>query len=127
MLIVDPATAEIVAEHDLGAPGTASILDEHYPQPRRAPSRGPRPKTASEQQFCALGDPAEQFLVGAAAIGNTRLGQELDILPGLGAAHGTELLAVFDLYRTRFGSLLTAAAYWGSAVKVSDLSASRLT
>ena len=29
---------------------------------------------------------------------------------GLGATHATELLAVFDTYRTRFGSLLTAAA-----------------
>src|SRR6201996_7742946 len=29
---------------------------------------------------------------------------------GLGAAHATELLAGFDLYRTRFGALLTAAA-----------------
>ncbi len=29
---------------------------------------------------------------------------------GLGATHATELLAVFDFYRTRFGALLTAAA-----------------
>ena len=29
---------------------------------------------------------------------------------GLGATHATELFAVFDVYRTRFGSLLTAAA-----------------
>ncbi len=29
---------------------------------------------------------------------------------GLGATHGTELFAVFDVYRTPFGSLLTAAA-----------------
>ena len=29
---------------------------------------------------------------------------------GLGATHATELLAVFDVYRTRFGWLLTAAA-----------------
>ncbi len=97
LLIVDPATAEIVAEHDLGAPGTASILDEHYPQPRRAPSRGPRPKTDSEQQFCALGDPAEQFLVGAAAIGNTRLAAEIDTLLALTSAHGTDaVVAALD-------------------------------
>jgi para-nitrobenzyl esterase len=39
---------------------------------------------------------------------------------GLGATHGTELLAVFDVYRSRFGSLITAAADRGSALRVSD-------
>jgi para-nitrobenzyl esterase len=38
---------------------------------------------------------------------------------GLGATHATELLAVFDVYRTRFGRLLTAAADRGSALRVS--------
>ena len=61
----------IVAEHELVGPGEASILDEHYDGPGQAPSRGPRPKTPAEKQFCALGEEAEQFLVGAAAIGNT--------------------------------------------------------
>ena len=45
-----------------------------------------------EQRFCALGDDAQAFLVGAAAIGNTRLAQELEILLGLGAAHGEPAL-----------------------------------
>ncbi len=90
--LVEPATGMIVAEHELVAPGSASILDEHYDGPRPAPSRGPRPKTSMEKQFCALGDDAEAFLVGAAAIGNTRLGSELEILLGLGAAHGTDAL-----------------------------------
>jgi para-nitrobenzyl esterase len=39
---------------------------------------------------------------------------------GLGATHATELLAVFDVYRTRFGALLTAAADRRAALKVSD-------
>jgi para-nitrobenzyl esterase len=39
---------------------------------------------------------------------------------GLGATHAMELLAVFDIYRTRFGSLLTAAADGRSARQVSD-------
>jgi transposase len=90
--LVEPATGVIVAEHELGAPGTASILDDHYDGPRPAPNRGPRPKTHSEQQFCALGADAEAFLIGAAAIGNTRLGSELEVLLGLGAAHGTTAL-----------------------------------
>lgn len=37
---------------------------------------------------------------------------------GLGATHATELLAVFDVYRTRFGSLLTAAGDQRSAARV---------
>jgi hypothetical protein len=92
LCIVEPATGMIVAEHELGAPGSASVLDDHYDGPRPAPSRGPRPKTAVEQEFCALGADAEAFLVGAAAIGNTRLGSELEVLLGLGAAHGTDAL-----------------------------------
>jgi len=39
---------------------------------------------------------------------------------GLGATHATELLAVFDVYRTGFGRLITAAADRRSALKVSD-------
>ena len=92
LLVVEPATGAIVAEHELVAPGETSILDEHYDGPRPLPSRGPRPKTSVEQQFCALGEDAEAFLVGAAAIGNTRLGPELEILLGLGAAHGEAAL-----------------------------------
>jgi len=38
---------------------------------------------------------------------------------GLGATHATELLAVFDIYRTRLGSALTAAIDRRSALKVS--------
>jgi hypothetical protein len=90
--LLETATGMIVAEHELAAPGTASILDDHYDGPRPQPSRGPRPKTSAEQQFCALGEDAQAFLVGAAAIGNTRLGSELEILLALGAAHGEQPL-----------------------------------
>jgi transposase len=90
--LLEPATGVIVAEHELVAPGGVSILDEHYDGPRPAPNRGPRPKTTVEKQFCDLGADAEAFLVGAAAIGNTRLGSELEILLALGAAHGTDAL-----------------------------------
>jgi hypothetical protein len=90
--LVEPATGMIVAEHELGAPGSASALDAHYDGPRPAPNRGPRPKTTIEKQFCDLGADAQAFLVGAAAIGNTRLGSELEILLALGAAHGEQAL-----------------------------------
>jgi hypothetical protein len=45
-----------------------------------------------EKLFCDLGSDAEAFLVGAAAIGNTRLGSELEVLLALGAAHGNDTL-----------------------------------
>jgi len=92
LLIGDLATGEVLAEHPLMAPGEVSVIDAHYDRPRAAPSRAPRPKTVAEHQFCAIGPAAEQFLVGAAAIGNTRLGSELDELLALGAAHGTQPL-----------------------------------
>ncbi|CAN7696805.1 Mu transposase domain-containing protein [Mycolicibacterium frederiksbergense] len=92
IVLLEPATGVVVAEHQLVTPGGTSILDEHYDGPRPAPSRGPRPKTTVEKQFCDLGTDAQAFLVGAAAIGNTRLASELEILLALGAAHGTEAL-----------------------------------
>jgi hypothetical protein len=90
--LVEPSTGVMVAEHELVAPGNASVLDAHYDGPRPAPSRGPRPKTSVEKQFCDLGADAQAFLVGAAAIGNTRLGSELEVLLALGAAHGEQAL-----------------------------------
>jgi para-nitrobenzyl esterase len=39
---------------------------------------------------------------------------------GLGATHATELLAVFDFYRTRLGAFLTAAADQRAALRVSN-------
>jgi para-nitrobenzyl esterase len=39
---------------------------------------------------------------------------------GLGATHGTELLAVFGIYRTKFGALLIAAADRRSALQVTN-------
>jgi len=90
--LVEPSTGVMVAEHELVAPGSASILDAHYDGPRPTPSRGPRPKTSVEKQFCDLGQDAQAFLVGAAAIGNTRLGSELEVLLALGAAHGNDTL-----------------------------------
>jgi len=83
--LIDPGTGMVVAEHALTAPGSASVLDAHYDGPRPAPSRGPRPKTSVERQFCDLGNDAQAFLVGAAAIGNTRLRSELELLLALGA------------------------------------------
>lgn len=89
VLILDPGTGQVHAEHPLVAPGEASILDEHYGGPRpAAPVRAIRPRTRAEKDFCALGPAAEAFIAGAAAAGHTRLGPELAELNTLTAAHG---------------------------------------
>jgi hypothetical protein len=91
-VIAGPGQGEVIAEHLLVGPGQTAIHDAHYGGPRPAPRRAVRPKTAAEKAFCALGETAEAFLVGAAAAGNTRLGTELDELNTLAAAHGCEVL-----------------------------------
>jgi hypothetical protein len=83
---------EIIAEHDLVAPGETSVLDEHYGGPRPLPARAVRPKTSAEKAFCALGPAAESFIKGAAAAGITSLKGDLDELAQLEAAHGKEVL-----------------------------------
>lgn len=88
LLIIEPASSEVIAEHELGAPGEVVLDDTHYGGARPPVSRAPRPKTDAEKQFCVIGEIAEQFLVGAAAIGNTRLAGELDELLALHTAHG---------------------------------------
>jgi len=83
-VLVAPEAGEIVirhkghevARHVLVAPGQVSIRDEHYGGPRPGPARGPRPRTGTERAFCALGEPAERFLVAAAAAGTQRLPSE---------------------------------------------------
>ena len=97
---------EIIATHDLVAPGETSILDEHYGGPRPMPTRAVRPKTRAEKAFCALGPAAESFIKGAAACGMTSLKGDLDELAQMEAAHGKEVLlaaleraASFDRFR----------------------------
>lgn len=102
-LLAEPATGEVVAERVLAAPGEVVLDDAHYGGPRTPPSRAPRPKTAAEKQFCDLGEVAERFLVGAAAIDNTRLARELDDILGLVTSHGHEQVLT---------ALTRAVAFW---------------
>ena len=83
LLVLEPFTGEIVAEHALVAPGEASIADEHYGGPAGQAAPRAAPKTAAEKPFLALGDAAAAFLTGAAAAGNHEPGpRDLDeILP----------------------------------------------
>ncbi|MET0729181.1 MAG: IS21 family transposase [Acidimicrobiales bacterium] len=83
---------ELVARHQLIAPGEVSIVDEHYGGPRRGPGRAVRARSGAERAFLALGPTAEQFLRDAAAAGVTKLGTELGLIAGLEAAWGRDAL-----------------------------------
>jgi hypothetical protein len=94
---------EVVAAHALVAPGEASVKDEHYGGPRKAPERKPRPRSTTEKAICELGEVGEAFIKGAAAAGVARLGGELDELVGLAATHGREALAAAMARAVEFG------------------------
>lgn len=95
---------ELVAEHAQLAAGEASILDEHYPTPRRAPSRAPRARTNTEKAFLELGDPAEAFVRAGAASGATMLPKEISrIVTDLLPAYGPEAVAKAVERAVRFG------------------------
>jgi len=83
---------EIIARHDLVAPGETAICDDHYGGARSYPARAVRAKTEAEKAFCALGPVAEAFIKGAAARGVTTLAGDLVELCDLEAAHGREAL-----------------------------------
>jgi transposase len=96
--VLEPFTGQIVAEHQLVAPGETSIADEHYASSRPdKPRRAPRAKTAEEKRFLALGDVAAAFLTGAAAAGVAHLSREISGILTLQAAHGdTALIAALE-------------------------------
>jgi hypothetical protein len=83
---------ELIATHELVAPGETSIKDEHYGGPRPAPRRAVRPKTTSERAFLELGPVAEEFIRRAAAAGSTKLAADLVELADLRSAHGAEVV-----------------------------------
>jgi transposase len=96
--ILEPFTGEIAAEHQLVAPGEASVADEHYGSARPdKPRRAPRPRTEQEKRFLALGEAAAAFLTGAAAAGVANLPREISEILTLQAAHGPDaLIAALD-------------------------------
>jgi len=84
---------ELIADHDLVAPGEASIVDEHYGSRRDKPRRPVRPKTDGEKALCALGEVGERFIKAAAAAGVTTLAKEVAAIAELEAAFGPDSLA----------------------------------
>jgi len=102
--MLESFTGEVVAEHALVAPGETSIRDEHYGFSRPdTPRRAPRPRTETERQFLALGPVAEQFLLGAAAAGVSKLPTELEQILTLHAAHGHDPLLAALTRAVEFG------------------------
>jgi hypothetical protein len=102
--VLESFTGEVVAEHALVAPGETSICDEHYGFSRPdTPRRAPRARTEIERRFLALGEVAEQFLVGAAAAGVSKLPTELGQILTLHAAHGHDPLLAALSRAVEFG------------------------
>jgi hypothetical protein len=98
-----------VAEHPQMGPGEASILDEHYPTPRRAPSRGARARSDTERTFLALGEPAEAFIRAGAAAGLTMLPKEIAVIADeLIPAHDPDAIIRALQRATRFGRFRAA-------------------
>jgi transposase len=93
LVIVDaaPTGAREVARHKLTTPGNPRISDAHYPERTSDPlNPRPRPKTAHERAFLALGSGAEQWLVEAAATGvqrvRTKMTEATELATLVGAA-----------------------------------------
>jgi transposase len=63
-----------VARHPRATPGSPRLVDEHFPPaPAGALNRAPKPKTAADKEFLALGDGARLWLTEAAAAGSTKM------------------------------------------------------
>ena len=94
----------LMASHSQLGPGEASVCDEHYPTPRRAPSRGPRARSDTEREFLALGEPAETFVRAGAAAGVATLPKEIiEIVEDLLPAHGADAVTKALARAARFG------------------------
>jgi hypothetical protein len=99
---------EIIATHDLVAPGEVSVYDQHYGGPRPAPRRAPRPRTEAERAFLSLGEVATSWLRGAAATASTRLPAELEEIGRLEAAFGRQALVAALERAVHFGRFRAA-------------------
>jgi len=71
------------------APGSPRVDDAHYPPaPPGALNRTPKPRTAAEAQFLAIGDGAGLWLAEAAAAGASRVRAKMAQAVQLAALHG---------------------------------------
>ena len=80
-----------VARHLATSPGSPRLDESHYPPaPPGALNREPKPRTAAEAEFLALGDGAGLWLAEAAAAGASRVRSKMARAVQLAALHGTE-------------------------------------
>ena len=84
---------EIIATHDLVAPGETAVCDDHYGGPRPAPARAVRPKTASREGVLRprVRRPRPSSR-GRPPPGRPRSPPTSNELCAMEAAHGTEAL-----------------------------------
>lgn len=85
----DPARGPVeVSRHPVSTPGNPSLNDEHYPPaPPGALERRPRPKSAEEEAFLAIGAGAELWLVEAAATGTHKIRLKMERALALSKLH----------------------------------------
>ena len=80
-----------VARHQRSTPGHPMIDDAHYPPRPAGPlGRRPKPTSAAETEFLAIGDGARTWLVEAAAVGTTRMKVKMAQAVTLARLHGAE-------------------------------------
>jgi len=78
-----------VARHLVTTAGSPRVQDVHYPPaPPGALARTPKPRTAAEAQFLAIGDGAGLWLAEAAAAGAARVRAKMAAAVQLAALHG---------------------------------------
>jgi transposase len=85
-----PASGPVeVARHQRSTPGHPMIDDAHYPPRPAGPlARKPRPTSAAEAEFLALGEGARLWLVEAAAAGTSRVKVKMAEAVQLARLHG---------------------------------------
>ena len=82
-----------VARHQRSTPGHPMIDDAHYPPRPTGPlGRRPKPTSAAEAEFLALGEGARLWLVEAASAGTSRIKTKMAQAVTLARLHGVERL-----------------------------------
>lgn len=95
LVVVDaaPTGAREVARHKRTTPGNPRISDEHYPVRTTDPlNPHPRPQTAQERTFLAIGDGAQQWLIEAASSGTQRVRSKMIEATELAALVGKDVV-----------------------------------
>ena len=89
-----PASGPVeVARHRRSTPGHPMIDDAHYPPRPAGPlARKPRPTSAAEAEFLALGEGARLWLVEAASAGTSRVKVKMAEAVQLARLHGVGLV-----------------------------------